>query len=66
MWSRFRSLAPSRVVESSVCALAHGWGPDTSTPLVLLQFRAATGLVGIVSLPADLAQMLVDDAMTPR
>jgi len=54
------------VVESSVCALAHGWGPDTSTPLVLLQFRAATGLVGIVSLPADLAQMLVDDAMTPR
>jgi len=46
--------------------LAHGWGPDTSTPLVLLRLRAATGVVGIVSLPADLAQMLVNDAMTPR
>lgn len=40
--------------------VAHGWDADTSTPLVLLQLRTDAGGVGIVSLSAELAQMLVD------
>jgi hypothetical protein len=40
--------------------VGHGWDADTSTPLVLLQLPADTDAVGIVSLSADPAQMLVD------
>jgi len=40
--------------------VAHGWDAETSTPLVLLQLRNDAGGVGIVSLSADLAQMVVD------
>jgi hypothetical protein len=40
--------------------VAHAWDADTATPLVLLQLRTDAGAVGLVSLSADLAQMLVD------
>ncbi len=43
--------------------VAHGWDADTATPLVLLQLRTDAGDVGLVSLSADLAQMLVDQVV---
>ena len=43
--------------------MAHGWDADTATPLVLLQLRTDAGDVGLVSLSADLAQMLVDQVV---
>lgn len=44
--------------------VAHGWDAETATPLVLLQLRTDVGDVGLVSLSADLAQMLVDRVVT--
>ena len=43
--------------------VAHGWDADTATPLVLLQLRTDIGDVGLVSLSADLAQLLVDQVV---
>jgi len=40
--------------------VGHGWDADTSTALVLPQLRTDAGDVGIVSLSADLAQLVVD------
>lgn len=44
--------------------VAHGWDAETAAPLVLLQLRTDVGDVGLVSLSADLAQMLVDQVVT--
>jgi hypothetical protein len=44
--------------------VAHGWDAEAATPLVLLQLRTDAGDVGLVSLSADLAQMLVDQVVT--
>ena len=43
--------------------MAHGWDAEAATPFVQLRVNASG--VGIVSLPAVLAQMLVGDSGDP-
>lgn len=40
--------------------VAHGWDADNGTALVLLHLRTDAGQVGIVSLSAGLAEIVVD------